>query len=119
TERFRVTTWLPDAPHPWALIEPFPHDGPDPDADATDSLQSLLRRSLALTAELGEPAAPATIELKAPPAVVVDVAASLAPIGPLDKQALLGCVSRAERCERLARMLADEIEVLEARIRLR
>lgn len=116
TERIRVQRWLDDDPHPWAIVEGWPHNGPDPTPDAADDAQARLRRALALKAELGEEAAPATIELDAPPEVVVDVVAALAPIGPLDKQALLECEHRLDRAVRLLQMLDDEITVLEARI---
>ena len=118
TDRIRVNTWLADDPHPWADIEAWPHGPPEASVADVEAVQRSLRRALALKAELGEPAAPATLELDATPEVIVDVAASLAPIGPLDKQALLGCPDRAARCARLSGMLDDEIGVLEARIQM-
>jgi len=119
TERIRVTEWLPDDPHPWALTVEWPHEPPEATHEEADRCQALLRSTLARKAELGEAAAPATLELDAPPDVVVDLAASLAPIGPLDKQVLLRCPDRSSRASRLAAMLSEEVEVLDARIRFR
>ncbi|MGI9604289.1 MAG: LON peptidase substrate-binding domain-containing protein [Acidimicrobiales bacterium] len=118
-ERIRILRWLPDDPFPRAETEPWEHPPPGADEQAAADVMARLRRALALKAEIGEPSAPATVELDAPPDVMIDVAASLAPIGALDKQTLLQCHHRAGRAQQLLTLLDDEIEVLEARIQMR
>jgi Lon protease-like protein len=118
--RIRVHTWLDDDPYPRAEVEDWP------DADAIDinavtapllhDLVARLRRALALHAELGERAAPATVELAREPLVAVHQACALAPIGPFDRQRLLGAPTAHARATMLRDALDDAIELLEARL---
>jgi Lon protease-like protein len=77
--------------------------------------ERLLRRTLALRAELGEPAAPSTIELADDPATAAYQMGALAPMGPADAQRVLEAPSTEERLLVLARLLEEQAEVLEAR----
>ncbi len=54
-----------------------------------DTVRALLRRVLALKAELAEPAVDATIELTEDPALGSFQASAVAPLGPADQQRLL------------------------------
>jgi Lon protease-like protein len=115
--RLRVVEWLPDDPYPLAEVEDWPDPDPtDAHADALAGCLTLLRRSLALAAEAGDPAAPATIELSDDPVLAGYQAAAVAPIGPLDQHALLRAASPDERVAQLAEMLADAIDVLGLRL---
>jgi Lon protease-like protein len=74
TRRIRVREWLVDDPYPQAEVDDWPE--PELSADGTaelraalDELLPCLRRVLAARSELGEPAAPATIELADDPAL--------------------------------------------------
>ena len=58
----------------------------------------------------------AAIELADDPARASFEAASLAPIGPLDAQALLETDDAADRLARLAELLTEETQVLEFRL---
>jgi hypothetical protein len=75
-----------------------------------------LRRSLALAAEAGDPAAPATIELTDDPVLASYQAIAVAPIGPLDRHRLLAAASPEARVEGLGELLSDVIQVLELRL---
>ena len=87
-----------------------------PDAEEQRALvERLLRRALALKAELGEPAAPATVELDADPAVASYQAAAMAPLGPLDCQRVLEQDGPDQRLTLLAEILTDEVSVLAQR----
>src|SRR5438309_1339433 len=91
TQRLRVTRWLPEDPYPRAEVV-FLEEVATPAAEATDErakVERLLRRALALKAELGEPAPPATVDLDPDPSAAAFEAAALAPIGPFDAQRLL------------------------------
>ena len=111
TDRIRVTRWLPEEPFPRAEVELLA----DGDAGAParlDTVERLLRRALALKAELGEAAAPATGPFDADADVAAWQAAAMAPIGPVDGQRLLEAGGAAERLRLLEAMLDDEVAVL-------
>lgn len=115
--RIRVREWLPDDPYPLAEVE----DWPDPEptegyADALAQCLTLLRRALALAAEAGDATAPATIELTDDPVLAGYQAAAVAPLGPLDRHALLVAVSPDARVAHLGELLADAIDVLGLRL---
>jgi Lon protease-like protein len=119
TRRIRVLAWLPDDPYPVAEVEDWPDDPVPDDATLGAALApvvSRLRRVLALQAEVGEPAAPATTEVAADPLVAHYHACALAPLGPADQQALLGAPDPLERLVRLDRALAGVEEVLAFRL---
>jgi Lon protease-like protein len=84
-------------------------------AGRRDEVERLLRRALALKAELGEPAPPATVELDPDPASAAYQAAALAPLGPFDHQRVLEQDGPDARLSLLATALADEVDVLAQR----
>ena len=115
-ERVEVARWLPDDPYPQAEVTvladaPAGADAPEQRA----AVERLLRRALALKAELGEPAAAATVELDPDPAVASYQAAALAPLGPLDCQRLLEQDGPDRRLALLAAALDEEVRVLAQR----
>jgi Lon protease-like protein len=100
-------------------------DWPDPELDAAsaqavhaplDGVVGRLRRVLALAAEAGDPVPPATVELAEDPVLAAYQAASLAPVGPLDRQRLLTAPDAASRLTLLADLLDDAAAVLELRL---
>jgi Lon protease-like protein len=114
--RVRVGSWLPDDPYPMAEIEPL-DDAVVGDTPALDEVARLLERVRALHGELGAPVASGAIELTGDdPARASFEAASLAPIGPLDAQALLETDAASDRVARLVDLLAEEARVLEFRL---
>jgi hypothetical protein len=115
--RIRVVQWLPDDPYPVAEVEDWPD--PDPDVgylELVHEVRSQLRRCLALAAEAGDRAAPATIELSDDPVLAIHQAASVAPLGPLDQHRLLAASTPDERATLLVSLLDDAIEVLRLRL---
>jgi Lon protease-like protein len=109
-ERLRVVEWLPDDPYPLADVERWPDAGEE-DPALVDTVLADLRRVLAMAAELGDPVPPVPDAVSASWALV-----SSAPIGPLDRLALLRADGPAERLEHLASLLAEEEAVLAARL---
>lgn len=116
-ERIRVHSWLPDEPYPRADVEPYP------DVVATTPLEhlaeratELLRQVLALRAELGEPAPPATFEVSPNPLAASYQLAAACPFGPIDRLALLGAAGPEARLERLVALLEDDREFCGARL---
>ena len=123
TRRIRVREWLPDEPYPRAEVD----DWPEPEltdaataelAGSVADLMSSLRRVLARRSELGEPTAPATIELADDPVLASYQAAAVAPVGPADQQKLLEQPDAAARIARLAELLAEEETFLAQRMAL-
>jgi Lon protease-like protein len=115
-ERIRVRQWLPDDPYPRAEVDVLDEVPAGPGAAGRrDEVERLLRRALALKAELGEPAPPATVELDPDPASAAYQAAALAPLGPFDHQRVLEQDGPDARLSLLATALADEVDVLAQR----
>ncbi len=115
-ERIAVSRWLPDDPFPQAEAVALPDTGGEPPAGARDAMERLLRRALALSAELGDPAAPATVDLDPDPAVAGWQAAIVAPMGPADSQRVLEAPGTADRLALLTEVLSDQVGVLALRV---
>ena len=119
TERFRIKKWLDDDPFPRAEIDMLsePKRLPSDAGARRADVQRLLGRVLAMSAELGDPAAPVgAAALDDDPLKASYEAAARAPIGPLDAQSLLELDDPGARFERLEAMLVDAAEVLELRL---
>jgi Lon protease-like protein len=118
TQRLLVREWLPDAPYPLAEVDLV--DEPSLDAGRDGGLmeeaETLVRRCLDLTAELGESTWPATVELDADPTARAWQLAGVAPLGPLDQLALLGSASITDLLGNLARMADEQASVLAFRL---
>jgi Lon protease-like protein len=115
--RLRVRSWLPADPYPRADVEPWPDRDPGPNyvAELEQTVASM-RRCLALAAEAGDHAAPATIELSDDPVLAGYQVAAVAPIGPHDRQRLLSATTPDDRVRELSGMLDEAVEVLELRL---
>jgi Lon protease-like protein len=117
TRRIKVQGWLDDDPYPRAAVEDWIDPAPSPGYERRlAEVVVLLRRSLALKAELGEPAVAATVELSDDPVLAGYQAAAVSPVGPLDDQRLLLASTPDDRLEILAALLADEVDVLGQRL---
>lgn len=116
TRRIRVVRWLDDDPYPRAEVDEWPDPGePDADPELAERVVTALRRVLALRAELGDPAPPATLELGDDPVITTWQAGTLAGLGPLDLQQVLGI----EGIDRRASVVLELLEDLEALLRAR
>ena len=115
--RIRVTEWLPDDPYPRADVEPW--DDAVPSARFGEEVArviALLRRVVALKAEVGDAVAPLPGELAPDPLLAAYQACWLAPVPTIDKQRLLAAEKPEARLELLERLLGEEAEVLELRL---
>jgi Lon protease-like protein len=120
TERLRVRRWLDDDPFPRADVELL-DDTRVRDTERADglrtSVQRLLTRVLAMSAELGDRAAPVeAASLDDDPARASFEAAAMAPIGPLDAQRLLELDDPVVRLEGLEALLTETAELLQLRL---
>ncbi|MGH2686134.1 MAG: LON peptidase substrate-binding domain-containing protein, partial [Actinomycetota bacterium] len=112
--RIRVVEWLPDDPYPRAEVEPW--DDPAPGAEFVDAVAGsvgLLRRVVALKAEIGDQVVPVPNDLAGDPVLASYQACGLAPVPTIDKQRLLAAESPEARLALLDRLLSEEAEVLE------
>ncbi len=114
--RVRIRTWLPDDPYPVALVEDLPEGPEGPSSTRLAAAEKAVRRALALQAELGEPAPPATVELDADVERAAWQLASYAPLGPADKQQLLEGSTWDERLSMLAEMATAAAEMFAYRL---
>ena len=117
TRRLRVRTWLSDDPFPRAEVELLGEGDTSVDAhDVRADVERVLKRVLAMAAELGEAPQAVGVELDDDPVQAGYQAAAAAPIGPLDAQRLLELDDPAERLAQLHGLLADQAELLELRL---
>jgi len=121
TRRLRVKRWLPEDPYPRADVELLDDRAGDDAAVAgaesgRTEVQQLLRRVLALRTELGDAGPPADVTLDDDVARASFEAAAVAPLGPLDAQAVLELESSAARLEALEGLLSEEARFLELRL---
>jgi hypothetical protein len=115
--RIRIVGWLADDPYPRAEVEDWPDEPDQPDnGPPIDDVFARLRRVLALHAELGEPAAPATTERADDPVLATYHATALAPLGPDDRYRLLAAPAPAKRRALLDRLLTEAEETLRFRL---
>ena len=115
--RLRVGEWLPDAPYPLADVTDWPDPDPGPGyPEQVEQVVTRLRRVLALAAEAGDGAAPATAELSEDPVLALHQAGALSPLGPHDQQRVLASPSPEARAELLGSLLAEAEEVLRLRL---
>ena len=113
--RVRVEQWLPDLPYPRAIVTDWA-DGPPAAGAEIDAVLAVLRRVLAMRAELDEPGAPATVELEAALDIRLWQMCAVAPVGPVDDLALLRSPTAVSRLNTLRELLDDESTVLAHRL---
>lgn len=118
TTRLSVVRWIGEEPYPRAEVVELADDGDLGASDLAllDEAARAVRRALALKAELGERAAPFTVEVATQPELAGWHLAALAPIGDLDKQRLLEQMSPAERLRQLRTLVEAESSVLARRL---
>lgn len=117
TRRVRIGRWLADDPYPKAEA----HHWEDPPATAStrqrrDEVEARLRRVLAMTAEMGEDVIDATAPIDDDAVLASYEMSALAPLGPLDRQSLLGAETVDARLELLGHLLDEEQSVLARRL---
>jgi Lon protease-like protein len=114
---FRVERWLQDDPYPRAMVtERADEPWEDGQAGLLAEAETAVRRALALASELGDAVASPTTVWSAEPAVAAWQLCACAPLGPLDRQALLESPDRAGRLARLAALASDAADLLAFRL---
>lgn len=116
-ERFRVRSWLPDDPYPWAEVASMPDAaGPHIEEGAYIDLIKAVRRLLAGLSELGEPVSEATFDVADDPGLGIMQLAAVAPLGPHDQQRLLECSQSADRFALLSKFVSSAQETTDRRL---
>ena len=101
TQRFRVTSWLPDDPYPLAVIELVPDlVWDDTLLDSKNQLETKVRQLLAFASEFTNLQFGASTELSDDPMEACWQMAGILPIGELDQMDLLSSASAEELISR-------------------
>jgi Lon protease-like protein len=101
TQRFKVTTWLPDDPYPLAVIEFIPDlIWDDTLLDSKNQLETKVRQLLAFASEFTNLQFGATTALSDDPMEACWQLAGILPIGELDQMDLLSSASAEELISR-------------------
>jgi Lon protease-like protein len=117
TRRIRVSTWLTDDPYPRADVVDAPlRPLESAEQELLRDTDRLVRRALALRAELNEPAAAFTTVLADDQERALFQLAAIAPLGPADHQRVLSADDPAELLALLSAMVAEEAAVLAQRL---
>lgn len=120
TGRIRVRRWLDDDPYPRAEVEDWPdEDDAEPSPQTlglTAELAGLVGEARALMAQVHGLPEPRPVELGDDPGRAAYSAAAAAPIGPLDRFAVLGAPTAAARAELVHRLVSEQIELLRGRV---
>jgi Lon protease-like protein len=114
-QRFEVTEWLEDAPHPRAEINKIADLEWDSGlTELQNSTEQLVRRTLAMASEFAENIWPADVELSDNPIAAAWQLAAIAPINALDQVALLRSTSASELLARVAELTREAALAFEA-----
>ena len=101
TQRFRVTSWLPDDPYPLAVIELVPDLlWDDTLLDSKNQLETKVRQLLAFASEFTNLQFGASTELSDDPMEACWQLAGILPVGELDQMDLLSSASAEELISR-------------------
>ena len=113
TQRFRVTSWLPDDPYPLAVIEFIPDlIWDDSLLDSKNQLETKVRQLLAFASEFTNLQFGATTALSDDPMEACWQLAGILPIGELDQMDLLSSASAEELISRTFEIVATADQTL-------
>ena len=115
--RIRILEWGEDDPYPRASVELWPDDPPSPGLpEAVREVADRLRALVALAVEMGVDGLGLDLDLDPDPQRAADQLVAASPIGPLDRQRLLGCPGPDDRMAMLAGFLEEAVEVVRAQL---
>jgi Lon protease-like protein len=113
--RMRIHEWLDETRYPTARVSTVDMDD-KADAERYEAVSATLRRCLAMAAELGDDAAPATLALPDDPVTGLDAVAASGPLTAFDAQKLLATPQWSQRCDALDEMLHELSDTLQRRL---
>lgn len=118
--RFRVEEWLVDDPYPRAVVSDWPDEDFDSPRDLDDEVRQVVDVARSILELVGDP--PTEMRLEIEPRADENVGdfayrlGSLMPIGPADRQRILGAPSAVGRVDALLRALDDARATIEFRL---
>jgi Lon protease-like protein len=116
-ERIRITEWLADDPHPWAMVETVPDVAERFDVtELIDEAAARLKTVMVLASELGADTSDLDLSVSEDPVAASFQLAALAPVTPLDSYEMLAAASIDERLELAASFLGERIEMIRAEL---
>lgn len=111
--RFEVLEWLPDDPHPQAVVRAVPELAWSPGLQPLrEEAEQVVRRTLARASEFGDQQWPADVGLADDPVQAAWQLAGITPVGPLDQVRLLRSASAEELLHTVIALTADVAETL-------
>ena len=115
TTRFEVTAWLDDDPYPRAEVRELPDfEWDDAAGDALLVAERAVRRALAVASEFADQEWAADVALSEDPVAAAWQLAAIAPLGPLDRVALLRSASLVDLLESTASLAGEAGETFAA-----
>lgn len=117
TDRIRIVEWLPDDPHPWAMVELLPDVTERFDvSELIDGVSARLQRVMALASELGADTSELDLSVSEDPIAASFQLSALTPVTSLDSYELLSAASVDERLELAAKLLDEQIDLIRAEL---
>lgn len=117
TDRIRIVEWLPDDPHPWAMVEVIPDVAERFDvSELIERVASRLQTVMALASELGADTSELDLTVSEDPVAASFQLAALSPVTQLDSYEMLAAISVDDRLDLTARLLDDQIELIRAEL---
>ena len=117
TDRIRIVEWLPDDPHPWAMVEILPDVTERFDvSELIDGVSVRLQRVMALASELGADTSELDLSVSEDPIAASFQLSALTPVTSLDSYELLSAASVDERLELAVKLLDEQIDLIRAEL---
>ncbi len=117
TDRIRIVEWLPDDPHPWAMVELLPDVTERFDvSELIDGVSARLQRVMALASELGADTSELDLSVSEDPIAASFQLSALTPVTSLDSYELLSAASVDERLELAVKLLDEQIDLIRAEL---
>lgn len=117
TDRIRIVEWLPDDPHPWAMVEILPDVTERFDvSELIDGVSARLQRVMALASELGADTSELDLSVSEDPIAASFQLSALTPVTSLDSYELLSAASVDERLELAVKLLDEQIDLIRAEL---
>ena len=117
TDRIRIVEWLPDDPHPWAMVELLPDVTERFDvSELIEGVSARLQRVMALASELGADTSELDLSVSEDPIAASFQLSALTPVTSLDSYELLSAASVDERLELAVKLLDEQIDLIRAEL---
>lgn len=124
TDRFKISEWLPDNPYPLASVEMWPDQSEsttvDPDGPCIPEIADVthnFKRCVALASEAGVDIGEVPEDFSDNLSTATMQMSAMLPVGPFDKQRLLGADSASDRLRILDSLIVETLEIIDLQLR--